>query len=360
MTSCPASAPSVPLPRPSRRIHLPGISQSVIITRMEGRTPVPDKQKIADYAAHQATMVIFLSASLLEGLQAELLRGGYSADTPAAIVYKASWPEERTYTCTVGTLAETAQREGISKTALIVVGQVLGQAYDRSLLYHPAFTHAAARPLRTSSSTATISKGRRNHESRRLFLYPGRDGLRLPRRCPSPGRRLGRPSGIIEEIRRRPGGVLPFTPNLHDEAARAFEAARLVVFIGAAGIAVRTIAPFIRHKDLDPAVLVIDEKGQFVIPLLSGHIGGANAIARRLAEELQGQAVVTTATDVNALFAVDEWAARQACACLPWPTPRLSLQLCWRRALPVSTVTFPCKGRCRRAWSMPSTAMPVW
>ena len=120
---------------------LPGISQSVIITRMEGRTPVPDKQKIADYAAHQATMVIFLSASLLEGLQAELLRGGYSADTPAAIVYKASWPEERTYTCTVGTLAETAQREGISKTALIVVGQVLGQAYDRSLLYHPAFTH---------------------------------------------------------------------------------------------------------------------------------------------------------------------------------------------------------------------------
>lgn len=106
-------------------------------------------------------------------------------------------------------------------------------------------------------------------------------------------------------------GVLPFTPNLHDEAARAFEAARLVVFIGAAGIAVRTIAPFIRHKDLDPAVLVIDEKGQFVIPILSGHIGGANAIARRLAAELEGQAVVTTATDVNALFAVDEWAARQ-------------------------------------------------
>ena len=120
---------------------LPGISQSVIITRMEGRTPVPDKQKIADYAAHQATMVIFLSASLLDGLQAELLRGGYAADTPAAIVYKASWPEEQTYTCTVGTLAETARRHAISKTALIVVGKVLGPAYDRSLLYHPAFTH---------------------------------------------------------------------------------------------------------------------------------------------------------------------------------------------------------------------------
>ncbi len=120
---------------------LPGISQSVIITRMEGRTPVPDRQKIADYAAHQATMVIFLSASLLEGLQKELIRGGYDGDTPAAIVYKASWPDEKVYPCTVETLSETAQQHGVSKTALIVVGKVLGDTYDRSLLYHPAFTH---------------------------------------------------------------------------------------------------------------------------------------------------------------------------------------------------------------------------
>ena len=144
---------------------------------MEGRTPVPDKQKIADYAAHQATMVIFLSASLLNGLQAELLRGGYAADTPAAIVYKASWPEEQTYTCTVGTLAETARRHAISKTALIIVGKVLGPAYDRSLLYHPAFTHAAARRRRRTSSTATTSVRRRNHESRRPVLYPAGTAL---------------------------------------------------------------------------------------------------------------------------------------------------------------------------------------
>lgn len=120
---------------------LPAISQSVIITRMEGRTPVPDHQKIADYAAHQATMVIFLSASLLEGLQQELMDGGYAGDTPAAIVYKASWPDEKVYACTVETLAETARQHGVSKTALIVVGRVLGDTYDRSLLYHPAFTH---------------------------------------------------------------------------------------------------------------------------------------------------------------------------------------------------------------------------
>lgn len=120
---------------------LPGVSQSVVITRMEGRTPVPDRQKIADYAAHQATMVIFLSAGLLEGLQEELQKGGYDGQTPAAIVYKASWPEERVCRCTVGTLAETAKAQGIDKTALILVGEFLGSAYDRSLLYDPAFTH---------------------------------------------------------------------------------------------------------------------------------------------------------------------------------------------------------------------------
>lgn len=120
---------------------LPHVSQSVIITRMEGRTPVPDKQKIADYAAHGATMVIFLSAGLLESLQAELMRGGYSGQTPAAIVYKASWPEEKVYRCTVDTLAETAAAYHIDKTALILVGSFLGSSYERSLLYHPAFTH---------------------------------------------------------------------------------------------------------------------------------------------------------------------------------------------------------------------------
>lgn len=120
---------------------LPGVSQSVIITRMEGRTPVPDRQKIADYAAHKATMVIFLSAGLLEGLQEELQRGGYDGQTPAAIVYKASWPEEKVCRCTVATLARTAAEQGIDKTALVLVGEFLGSTYDRSLLYDPAFTH---------------------------------------------------------------------------------------------------------------------------------------------------------------------------------------------------------------------------
>ncbi len=120
---------------------LPNVSQSVIITRMEGRTPVPSKQKISDYAAHHATMVIFLSSGMLEKLEQELIRGGYKKDTPAAIVYKASWPDEKVVRCTVGTLAENAQKYGINRTALITVGDFLGCEYERSELYNPTFAH---------------------------------------------------------------------------------------------------------------------------------------------------------------------------------------------------------------------------
>ncbi|MDY5483441.1 MAG: precorrin-4 C(11)-methyltransferase [Clostridium sp.] len=132
---------------------LPGISQSVIITRLEGRTPVPERESLASLASHQATMVIFLSAGMTERLQQELLTGGYPASTPAAIVYKATWPEEKKILCTVGTLAESAKREGISKTALILVGEVISHSlYERSKLYDPSFTTEFRKGTKTDAS----------------------------------------------------------------------------------------------------------------------------------------------------------------------------------------------------------------
>jgi len=120
---------------------LPGISQSVVITRMAGRTPVPERESIGKFAAHGSTMVIFLSAGMTGELSDELMKGGYPGDTPAAIVYKATWPDEKVVRCTVATLEETADREGIHKTALIVVGNTVAQTgYERSKLYDPAFT----------------------------------------------------------------------------------------------------------------------------------------------------------------------------------------------------------------------------
>ncbi len=124
-----------------REYTQPGISQTVIITRLEGRTPVPEGQKLAALASHDATMVIFLSAGLLEGVQRELLKGSYTEETPAALVYKATWPEERVVYCPLGSLAETGAREGISKTALVLVGDFLREGgYQRSKLYDPTFS----------------------------------------------------------------------------------------------------------------------------------------------------------------------------------------------------------------------------
>lgn len=119
---------------------LPEVSQTVIITRAAGRTPVPEGQSIRALAAHQATMVLFLSTSLTEQLQADLLAGGYAPDTHAAVVYKATWPDEKIFRCTVGTLHETVRENRLTKTSLIIVGNCLGDKVIRSLLYDPGFT----------------------------------------------------------------------------------------------------------------------------------------------------------------------------------------------------------------------------
>ena len=120
---------------------LPGVSQTVIVTRMAGRTPVPEGEALEKLASHGASMAIFLSAGMQERVQAALLRGGaYTSQTPAAIVYKATWPEEKIVRCTVGTLAAAGDAAGIWKTAIILVGGFLGQGYERSKLYDPGFT----------------------------------------------------------------------------------------------------------------------------------------------------------------------------------------------------------------------------
>lgn len=125
-------------------LTLPEVSQTVIITRMAGRTSVPERESFRSLASHHATMAVFLSAGLLEEMEKELLAAGYAPDTPAAIVYKATWPEEKKVLCTVSTLKETAEREGIRKTAMIFIGHVLGtreqNRYADSRLYAPDFT----------------------------------------------------------------------------------------------------------------------------------------------------------------------------------------------------------------------------
>lgn len=120
---------------------LPDVSQSLIITRLEGRTPVPTSESIESMAAHHASMAIYLSSGMLGELSRRLILGGYKENTPAAIVYKATWPEEESYICTVGSLEEVASKAGITKTAIVLVGDIIAKSgYERSRLYAPDFS----------------------------------------------------------------------------------------------------------------------------------------------------------------------------------------------------------------------------
>lgn len=120
---------------------LPGISQSLIITRMAGRTGVPDRESIESFAAHQASMAIYLSAGMLEELSRRLIAGGYREETPAALVYKATWEDEEAYVGTVASLPEIAKAHGIQKTALVLVGEAITHRnYRKSRLYAPDFS----------------------------------------------------------------------------------------------------------------------------------------------------------------------------------------------------------------------------
>ena len=135
VTACFAAAASL-----NMEYTLPEVSQSLIITRMEGRTPVPERESIESFAAHGASMAVYLSTGMLKELSERLIKGGYSANTPAAIVCRASWEDERSVLCTVGSLSEEAERCGIKRQAVVLVGDAVAHtSYGRSKLYDPDF-----------------------------------------------------------------------------------------------------------------------------------------------------------------------------------------------------------------------------
>lgn len=120
---------------------LPDISQTVIITRNEGRTPVPERESLKSLAQHQSTMCIFLSVHMLGDVVKELIAGGYDKTTPIAIVQKASWPEQKIVRATLETIVDEIKDKDISRTAMIVVGHCLNADYSLSRLYAPEFSH---------------------------------------------------------------------------------------------------------------------------------------------------------------------------------------------------------------------------
>ncbi len=267
---------------------LPAVSQSIIITRMEGRTGVPEREKLKELAKHGSSMAVFLSAGMTGQVQKALLEAGtYNKDTPAALVYKVTHEDEKLVRCTVGSLNDEAEREGISRTALILVGDFLSDdrnTYEKSRLYD-----------------ADFSTGYRRGGEKRLIR-----AISFTDRGKETGERLKRSFGDDLVFEAFDKGM-----SLDKWTEACFREDCDMIFIGAAGIAVRSIAPHIKSKATDPAVVVTDDRGENVIPILSGHIGGGNALAGKIADILGARAVITTSSDINGVFSIDEWAARR-------------------------------------------------
>lgn len=345
---------------------LPGVSQSVIITRAEGRTAVPEKESLKSYAAHQTTLVLFLSSGLARKVQEDLLEGGYEADTPVAVVYKATWPEEQIVRTTLGQLPQEMENAGITKTALIIVGRVLDAPFERSKLYDPGFTTEYRKGQIQSEANAETS-GDARIEGMRLQANAGTSGdarieeMRLQANAETSG------DAKFKEIEKNGAGVkledftgrialfacskrayekaqqisqqlkvsfprvtpeiyvkteslpeLSIKVGLKEKVEELFPECEMLLFICATGIAVRCIASSLQHKGKDPAVLVMDEMGQNCISLLSGHMGGANAWVRELSRLSGANPVITTATDCEDKFSVDVFARRHGLKIEDW------------------------------------------
>jgi precorrin-4 C11-methyltransferase len=260
---------------------LPGVSQTVIITRAEGRSSVPNKEKLSGLAAHGATMVLFLSAAMLDKVSKELISGGVPPETPAAIVYKASWPEERVLRGTVGTLASLGDMEKIEKTALVVVGNVLGNDYELSRLYSPDFStgfREAAREAGMKTALIAVSeKGASLAQTLSSQLHDADSFVYSPYAAE---------------------GQTPFE-DVRTITQKLWAQYEGLVFICAAGIAVRAIAPLVSSKHDDPAVVVTADNGAYVVSLLSGHEGGANGLAMEVAACINGTPVISTASEAS-------------------------------------------------------------
>lgn len=284
----------------------PGIAQSLVLTRTPGRTPMPSGESCEAFAKTGATLAFFLSAGKLDELAARLISAGKSPDTAAAVVYRATWPDEKIIRGTLSTIAAETARAGIGRQALILVGDAIG-AHDcgQSLLYHGQFSHGYRNE----------KEDERFNGSCAFYAFTAKGARKAVEISQSLGKTVIYSVGRSGEEE----GVNRVAPEDFDQLlARQWNQFDAHVFVGAAGIAVRKTAPLLRDKATDPAVVSCSESGSHLIPLLSGHLGGGNRLARRLARISGGEAVITTATDTRGITAFDEAAAReQACVLNP-------------------------------------------
>lgn len=287
---------------------LPDVTQTLILTRAEGKTPVPEKENLRSLAAHRASLVLYLSSGLARKVRQDLLLGGYAEDTPVAVVYKATWPEEKIIRTTLAKLPEDMEAAGITKTALIIVSPALGSVYEKSRLYDAAF----ATEYRGATEIAFPAGIRRV-----LLVTCSVRGYATMQKL---AKKLENISGaeIITKIKCEALPEVSMRETVKACIDTYFGQVDAIVFVTASGIAVRSVAEHLAHKSEDPAIVCMDECGKHVISLVSGHAGGANALTQMLADVMWATPVITTATDVEGRFSIDDYARKHNLVVTDW------------------------------------------
>lgn len=287
---------------------LPDVTQTLILTRAEGKTPVPEKENLRSLAAHRASLVLYLSSGLARKVRQELLIGGYAEDTPVAVVYKATWPEEKIIRTILAKLPEDMEAAGITKTALIIVSPALGSIYEKSKLYDAAF----ATEYRGATEIALPAGIRRV-----LLITCSVRGYATMQKL---AKKLENISGaeIIAKVKCEALPEVSMKETVKACVDEYFEQVDAIVFVTASGIAVRSVAEHLTHKSKDPAIVCMDECSKHVISLVSGHAGGANALTQMLADVMWATPVITTATDVEGQFSIDDYAREHNLVVTDW------------------------------------------
>ena len=274
---------------------LPEIGQTVILTRQSGRTAVPAAENLQSLASHHASLVIFLSTGLLHEVVNDLRAADYPPDTPVALVYRASWPDERILRGTLENIAALAEHEELTHQSLIIVSPALNQAFQTASHLYGGFQETV-KPRKGVAILALTAPA--VHMGRKLLGSLPNAELYLPARL------------RCAQDENQPN-IQFFQESIRQVLQSAFTTYESLVCIMASGIVMRELAPLLKNKHSDPAVIVMDSSGQFVVSLLSGHEGGANQLARQIADLTGGQAVITTASDQMGIPALDILAQKQ-------------------------------------------------
>lgn len=280
-----------------KELTLPGVSQSLVLTRTAGRTPMPDDETVSRFAKTGATLAFYLSMGNMEKLMLELKDAGRSGDTSVAVVYRVGWPNQKIVQGSIDTIVALVKDAGITRQAVILVGDVLSKTGDESLLYSSHFSHGYRNNLQSEQFHGAVALYCCSREGvlKGLEIASALENVTLyvPER--------------FKEL--APEATVYNSGGLKELIALQWSHFKGHVFMTATGIAVRMIGPLLESKEIDPAVVVCGEQAKQVISLAGGHLGGANRLTRKISRITGGEAVITTATDGEGLLAIDEIAA---------------------------------------------------